>query len=490
MSPGNEASNSTSIVIFGASGDLTARKLVPALFNQYRKGRLPKEFHVVGTARTEISHEHFREDMRQGVEELAHKVCPADEWKDFCQRLWYIQGDSKQSGAYAELDEFLQKLEGGPADRLYYLATAPSLFPVIVQELGKSGMAQEQDNWRRIVIEKPFGKDRKSAEALNHAIHAVFNEAQVYRIDHYLGKETAQNILYFRFLNTIFEPIWNRNYISHVQITVAETVDVEHRAGYYDKAGVLRDMFQNHLLQLLALVTMEPPATFAADAVRNEKVKVLQAVRSIPIEDTVRGQYEGYVQAEGVVEDSQTPSYAALKLYIDNWRWQSVPFYLRSGKALPRKASEVVVEFKSPPHVMFPLPEGYTLTSNFISLCIQPDEGIHLRFETKVPDSPKETRSVEMDFHYRESFGNEPLPDAYERLIVDAINGDPSLFTRSDEIEVAWGIIDPVQNAWEQTPAAPGLAKYGRGTWGPAEADAFIQRDGFTWHFGCPDHEH
>ena len=490
MSQGEKGSNATSIVIFGASGDLTVRKLVPALFNQFRKGRLPKHFQVVGTARTETSHEQFREDMRKGVEELAHMECPEDEWKDFCQRLWYIQGDSKQSGAYAELDEFLQEQESGPADRLYYLATAPSLFPVIVQELGKSGMAKEQDNWRRIVIEKPFGRDQKSAVALNHAIHSVFNETQVYRIDHYLGKETAQNILYFRFLNTIFEPIWNRNYISHVQITVAETVDVEHRAGYYDKAGVLRDMFQNHLLQLLALVTMEPPATFAADAVRNEKVKVLQAIRSIPIEDTVRGQYDGYVQAEGVAENSQTPTYAALKLNIDNWRWQSVPFYLRSGKALPRKASEVVVEFKSPPHVMFPLPEGYILTSNFISLCIQPDEGIHLRFETKVPDSPKETRSVEMDFHYRESFGNKPLPDAYERLILDAINGDPSLFTRSDEIEAAWGIIDPVQNAWEETPATPGLAKYGRGTWGPDEADAFIRRDGFTWLFGCPDHEH
>jgi glucose-6-phosphate 1-dehydrogenase len=490
MSPGIKGSTSTSIVIFGASGDLTVRKLIPALFHQYRKGRLLGDFQIVGTARSEISQGQFREDMRQGVEKLAKMQCPDDEWKDFCQRLWYKQGDSKQSEAYTALDGFLQDLEGGPADRLYYLATAPSLFPVIVQELGKSGMASEQKSWRRIVIEKPFGRDQKTALALNKAIHAVFDETQVYRIDHYLGKETAQNILYFRFLNTIFEPIWNRNYISNVQITVAETIDVEHRAGYYDTAGVLRDMFQNHLLQLLTLVTMEPPATFAADAVRNEKVKVLQAIRSIPLKDTVHGQYDGYCEAEGVADSSQTPTFAALKLYIDNWRWQSVPFYLRSGKALAKKASEIVVEFKAPPHVMFPLPEGYTLTSNFISLCIQPDEGIHLRFETKVPDSQQETRSVEMDFHYRDSFGDDPLPDAYERLLLDAIQGDPSLFTRSDEIEAAWRIIDPIVQAWEIKPAASGLASYARGTWGPAESDAFIQGDGYSWRIGCPDWEH
>jgi glucose-6-phosphate 1-dehydrogenase len=249
-------------------------------------------------------------------------------------------------------------------------------------------------------------------------------------------------------------------------------------------------MFQNHLLQLLTLVTMEPPATFAADAVRNEKVKVLQAIRPIRVEDTVRAQYEGYCQAEGVADGSQTPTYAALKLYIDNWRWQSVPFYLRSGKSLRRKTSEVVVEFKAPPHVMFPLPEGYELNQNFLSLCIQPDEGIHLRFETKVPDTQQETRSVEMDFHYRDSFGDEPLPDAYEPLLLDALAGDASLFTRSDEIEAAWGIIDPVLKAWEETSPTHGVETYGRGTWGPTEADAFIQRDGFTWRFGCSDHEH
>lgn len=481
---------STAIVIFGASGDLTARKLVPALFNQFRKGRLPKDFHIVGTARSEISHEQFREKMRRGVEELANFECPKQEWMDFSQRLWYLQGDIKNSADYAAMDSFLHELEGGPVNRLYYLATAPSLFPVVVLELGKAGMANEREGWRRVIIEKPFGRDLKSAHELNDVIHSIFSEQQVYRIDHYLGKETAQNILYFRFLNTIFEPIWNRNYISHVQLTVAEDVDVEHRAGYYDKAGVMRDMFQNHLLQLLTLVTMEPPSTFAADAVRNEKVKVLQAVRPIRVEDTIRAQYKGYFQAEGVAEDSQTPTYAALKLYIDNWRWQGVPFYLRSGKALRYKTSEVVVEFMAPPHVMFSLAEGYELTPNFLSLCIQPDEGIHLRFETKVPDTQQDTRSVEMDFHYRDSFGNEPLPDAYEPLLLDALEGDASLFTRSDEIEAAWRIIDPVLKAWEVASPTHRLMTYGRGTWGPDEAAAFIQRDGFKWRFGCSESEH
>lgn len=490
MNSDNLGARPTAIVIFGASGDLTARKLVPALFNLYRKGRLPAEIQIVGTARSEISHEQFREKMRRGVEELANFECPKEEWMDFSQRLWYLRGDIAQSADYVAMDNFLQELEGGPVNRLYYLATAPSLFPIVIQELGKADMVGERDGWRRIVIEKPFGRDLKSALELNSMIHSVFSEQQIYRIDHYLGKETAQNILYFRFLNTIFEPIWNRNYISHVQITVAETVDVEHRAGYYDKAGVLRDMFQNHLLQLLTLVTMEPPATFAADAVRNEKVKVLQAVRPINIEDAVRGQYDGYGKAKGVAENSPTPTYAALKLYIDNWRWQSVPFYLRSGKALRHKTSEVVVEFKAPPHVMFQLPEGYELTPNFLSLCIQPDEGIHLRFETKVPDTQQETRSVEMDFHYRDSFGDEPLPDAYEPLLLDALEGDASLFTRSDEIEAAWSIIDPVLKTWEETSPAQGVMTYTRGTWGPAEAAAFIQRDGFEWRFGCSDSEH
>jgi len=479
----------TSIVIFGASGDLTHRKLVPAFFNQFRKERLPANLNIVGVSRTEMSHDEFRSQMHAGTTEMAKMECSRQEWESFSRHLWYLPGNAKQAEDYSELDEFLKELEGGPANRMYYLATAPTLFTPIVEQLGSSGLAEAGRGWRRVVVEKPFGHDLQSAIELNEALHRVFAEDQIYRIDHYLGKETAQNILYFRFLNTIFEPVWNRNYIEHVQVTVSETVDVGHRASYYDQAGVLRDMFQNHLLQLVTLVAMEPPSSFNADAVRNEKVKVLKAVRPVEAQDTVRAQYQGYCDLEGVQPDSQTATYAVLKLYIDNWRWQGVPFYLRSGKAMRAKTSEIVIEFKAPPHLMFPLPEDYRLTPNVLSLCIQPDEGIHLRFETKVPDTQQQTRSVDMDFHYRDSFGSERLPDAYERLLVDAVMGDASLFTRSDEIEVAWGLIDPILSAWQQ-PDAPGLATYPAGSWGPEQADEFIARAGFNWRQGCGDLEH
>ncbi|TFH35260.1 MAG: glucose-6-phosphate dehydrogenase [Anaerolineales bacterium] len=479
-----EARGKTSVIIFGATGDLTSRKLIPSLFNNFRKGRLKEDIQIIGTSRREMTHEEFRQWLHQGATELAGIDCPAEEWERFSERLWYISGDAKEKESFQQLENFIRSLEAGSANRLYYLATSPSLFPSIVEQLGEAGMASEEDLWRRIVIEKPFGQDFASAAELNRIIHTVFQEHQVFRIDHYLGKETAQNILYFRFLNTIFEPIWNRNTISHVQITVAEKVDVGHRAGYYDETGVLRDMFQNHLLQLLTLVAMEPAATFNADAIRNEKVKVLQSIRPVSASDTVRAQYEGYCEAEGVSEGSQTPTFTALKLHIDNWRWNGVPFYLRSGKALPSKVSEIVIEFKEPPHVFFPLPEGYHLTPNFLSLCIQPDEGVHLRFETKVPDSAHESRSVDMDFHYSESFGGSPLPDAYERLLLDALIGDASLFTRSDEIEAAWNIIDPIQRVWDAT-GEPAVLSYPPGSWGPNEAQDFIERDGFVWRLGC-----
>ena len=474
----------TSVVIFGASGDLTKRKLIPALFNNYRKGRLKDDIQIIGTSRSKMSHEEFRQQLRDGVSQLAGMECPSDEWESFSRRIWYLAGDANDIEAYHQLEKFISELEDEQANRLYYLATSPSLFASTIERLGEAGMVAEGTAWRRIVIEKPFGRDLDSAVELNRVIHDVFQEHQVFRIDHYLGKETAQNILYFRFLNTIFEPIWNRNTISHVQITVAEKVDVGHRAGYYDGAGVLRDMFQNHILQLLTLVAMEPPANFTADAIRNEKVKVLQAIRPVKSEDTIRAQYEGYCKTEGVAEGSQTPTYTALKLHLDNWRWQGVPFYLRSGKALPAKVSEIVIEFKEPPHVMFPLPEGYNLTPNILSLCIQPDEGIHLRFETKVPDSVQETRSVDMDFHYADSFGDVPLPDAYERLLLDALMGDASLFTRSDEIESAWNIIDPIQREWGNKDAPP-ILSYEPGSWGPKEADDFIDAGGFVWRLGC-----
>jgi glucose-6-phosphate 1-dehydrogenase len=480
----------TSIVIFGASGDLTHRKLVPAFFNLYRKGRLPRNLNIVGVSRTEMSHEEFRDEMHSGTTDLARMECGRKEWEDFAEHLWYVPGNAKQSEDYRSLDEFLHKLEGGPANRIYYLATAPALFTVIINELGSCGLAASEQGWRRVVVEKPFGHDLESAIKLNEALHSVFQEDQIYRIDHYLGKETAQSILYFRFLNTIFEPIWNRNYIEHVQVTVAEEVDVEHRADYYDQAGVIRDMFQNHLLQLVTLVAMEPPSSFNADEVRNEKVKVLKAVRPIDTHDTVRAQYEGYCDLDAVTEGSQTATFAALKVFLDNWRWQGVPFFLRSGKALHSKTSEIVIEFKAPPHVMFPLPADYRMTPNFLSLCIQPDEGIHLRFETKVPDTQQETRSVDMDFHYRQSFSQERLPDAYERLLVDAVIGDASLFTRSDEIEEAWRIVDPVLQAWEDHPEISPLSTYPPGSWGPDQASEFIRQAGFVWRLGCGEHPH
>ncbi len=496
----------TTIVVFGASGDLTSRKLIPALYNNFKKSRLSERVNVVGFARRPYTDETFRAALRDGVAKFSAESFDADIWGKFAERLHYFQGNLDVTDDFPKLETTLQALEGGPSNRLYYLATAPEHYAIVVSELGAAGMAKQADDvavpysnrdyhvsgqpngsgaWRRIVIEKPFGRDLASALELNRAVHAVFDESQVYRMDHYLGKETAQNILFFRFANTIFEPVWNRRYINNVQVTVAETVDVGHRAGYYDTAGVMRDMFQCHLLQLLALVAMEAPSSFSADAVRNEKAKVFESIRPVALADTVRGQYAGYREADGVAPGSQTPTFAALKLNIDNWRWQGVPFYLRSGKAMARKTSEIIIEFQRPPHLMFRLPEGRDFTPNILSLCIQPDEGIHLRFEAKLPDSDQEMRSVDMDFHYGSLFAGS-LPEAYERLLLEALAGDASLFTRSDGIEVAWRLIDPILQGWEIQNTPP-LIIYPVGSWGPGEAEQLLDRDGSRWRLGCTD---
>ncbi len=474
----------TTFIIFGASGDLTRRKLIPALFNSYCKGRLPEQFNIIGFARRPWDDVQLRQILQDGMQELAPNTYHADKWEPFASKISYVKGDLQTPEDYQTLRHHLAELETGPGNRLYYMATSPSFFVPIVENLGAADMVQQQDGWRRLVVEKPFGHDLASAEALNSALQAVFMEDQIYRIDHYLGKETAQNILYFRFANTIFEPVWNRNYVDNVQITVTESVDVGRRAGYYDQAGVVRDMFQNHLMQLLSLMAMEPPASFEANAVRNEKAKLFHAVRPLQLDQTVRGQYEGYLQAEGVAEGSQTPTYAAMTLFIDNWRWQGVPFYLRSGKALKGKNTEIIVEFKLPPHLMFDDIQDEDFSANILSMCIQPDEGIHLKLEAKIPDSHK-TQPVDMEFHYRSSFKGNSLPDAYERLLLDAVRGDASLFTRADSIEAAWALMDPVITCWEEDTNAPPMVTYPRDSWGPTEADDLLARTGRVWRHAC-----
>jgi len=478
----NEAT--TSVIIFGASGDLTQRKLIPSLFSLFIKKRLPTALRIVGHSKTRFTDDEFRTHLRAGVGEHGSIEHSAADWRAFAANITYHQGGYDEAEDFRSLDGAMGGAAGRSDNRLYYVATPPEVFPRIIRHLGETGQLRERNGWRRVVIEKPFGTDLRTARKLNEEVHGALRERQIYRIDHYLGKETVQNILVTRFANTIFEPLWNRNYIDHVQITVAEDVGVEHRAGYYEQVGVLRDMFQNHLLQLTCLVAMEPPASFDAATLRNEKVKVLDSMQplaaaAIP-SNTVHAQYQGYRKEPGVDLDSPTPTYAAVKFHIDNWRWQGVPFYLRSGKKLKSKSSHVAIEFKRPPHNVFGRSEK-AMRPNVLILYLQPDEGIHWRFEAKVPDTADEMRGVDLEFHYADSFEGTRLPEAYERLLEDALTGDASLFTRADEVEEAWALIDPIIKAWE-TRDEPALVTYKPGTWGPPEADRLLQADGRKWY--------
>jgi glucose-6-phosphate 1-dehydrogenase len=486
------ANSPTTIVIFGASGDLTSRKLIPSLYRMDRKGRLPENIRIIGVARSPFDDNSFRLKMADAIKSLSADDWNEEAWNKFAPRLGYARGDASMDGGLENLQTQLETIENGlPGNRLYYLSVAPQLYPEITKNLGKLGMASSVDGnasnpgWRRLIIEKPFGHDLSTAKSLNRVIRTHFHEDQIYRIDHYLGKETVQNLLVFRFANTLFEPLWNSNYIDHVQITVAETVTIGNRADYYDNAGILRDMFQNHLLQILCLVAMEAPARYAADPLRNEKTKVLDAMPVFSVEEArqriATGRYQGYLNERGVKPNSQTPTFAAVEFSIDNWRWRGVPFYLRSGKGLALRSSEVVIQFRCPPHLMFPMPPGSSIQCNRLAICIQPDEGIHLNFITKEPDRDGTVLvPSDMEFHYRNAYANVKIPEAYERLLQDALNGDASLFMRSDEIERSWELIEPFLLATEDSHAKT-PEDYHIGTMGTTGADALLAKNGRSW---------
>jgi glucose-6-phosphate 1-dehydrogenase len=476
------------LVIFGASGDLAERKLFPSLYRLKASGQLPKNFYAVGVGRTALTDESFRERVSAAIHAASKSVDP-DVLSSFLTVLHYRTLRYDAPNDYKNLSDALDQWDqthGTRGNRAYYLSIPPSLYAHVIDEIGKAGLAREKEEnrgWSRVIIEKPFGRDLSTAVALSENIRRTFKEDQIYRVDHYLGKETVQNILVLRFANIFFEPIWNRNYVDHVQITVAEDIGIGHRAGYYEEAGCLRDMFQNHLLQLLCVTAMEPPSSFHANRVRDEASKVLRAARVISqnkVDDSfVRGQYRGYLQEPGVSPESRTETFVATKLWIDNWRWQGVPFYLRSGKRLSSRRTDVIVRFKHVPHSLFQPLQPTDLNPNTLALRIQPEEGMSLSFETKHPGPKLCMSSVEMDFDYTQSFGQPP--EAYERLFLDAMSGDQTLFIRSDWINVAWSFLAPVLNQWEQQ-GSP--TPYDAGGWGPSSSDDLLERDGRTWNNG------
>ena len=485
------------LVIFGASGDLTKRKLLPALVYLAKSRLLPREFAVVGTASTEYSSQAFRDKLRAELPQFLEDQVDPERWQRLESHLYYVPGNFDDPALYERLRAQLAECDarhGTAGNYLFYLAVPPDLFSVIVKHLGASGLAREEDGkWRRVIIEKPFGHDLESAKALDREVRAVLGEQQIFRIDHYLGKETVQNILVFRFANGIFEPIWNRRYVDHVQITVAETVGVEQRGGYYEKAGALRDMVPNHLLQLVTLTAMEPPISFEGEAVRDEKAKILRALQPISPEDvlarTVRGQYgpgvcegkpvPGYRAEPKVDPHSKVETFAAIKLLIDNWRWADVPFYLRTGKRLKERVTEIVVQFKRAPLVLFRHTPVERLSRNRLVIHIQPDEGISLRFGAKMPGPVVDIGAVDMSFNYDDYFGSTPST-GYETLLYEAMLGDSTLFQRADAVEAGWDALEPVLDVWSALPARD-FPNYAAGSWGPEEADELLARDGRKW---------